>query len=276
MTTSVVTPELDQELESLVSAETDQTALTLQGVVSLTTIGQGDLTMYARITRAGLDAATNIKSLTAAFERIAADRYAHWQRATKLRAKKLAPFEEVKIKASRLIGAYDQEAERLRLAEEARLQREENERAQHEQEEQRKLAEAESLRLSQEQAIADAVELEAAGDTKGAEAVLNNPAPVPVYVPPVYAAPVILQKTTPKVAGKSSVANWSFSVKRSPKCRAVGIHEPAECSVCLELVPREYLILNTDLVGKLVRAQKDKFSVPGIDATPTPGARFRG
>lgn len=273
MTTATL-PEVDQELETLVTAETEQTALVLQGVVSLQKIL--DSPTYVRVVSAGTDAATNIKNLKAIFEPICAQRYARHKRATQLMAEKLAPFEAVKRKASELVGAYDQEQERIRQAEERRLQEIENERARKEQEEQRKLAEAEAQRIAQEQAIADALELEAIGDTKGAEAVLNNPAPVPVYVPPVYAAPVILQKTTPKVAGKSSMTTWTYRVKKSAKCRAYEPHKPEECSVCLEEVPREYLILNTDLVGRLVRAHKDKFSIPGIDAAPAGGARFKG
>jgi|SRR5579859_451669 len=277
MSTAVITdPDLDLELQSIVPEETESQALVLQSVVALEKIPAGDVTMYSRINRAGLDAATNIKNITALFDRIIPERYAHWKRATELRAKKLSVFEEVKRKASNLIGTYDQEAERARLAEEARLQAIENERARKEQEEQQRLAEAEAKRLSEEQALADAVALEAAGDTKGAEAVLNNPAPVPVYVPAVAATPVVVPKATPKIAGKSSVTTWAYRVKRSPKCKAVGVHDPEECSVCLEEVPRQYLILNKKDVGQIVRAMREKTSIPGIEVFPAGAARFRG
>lgn len=279
MATIVVSPEMDQELDSLVPAETSASALVLQGVVSMEKIPAGDNTMYLRVDSAGADAATNIKNLTALFDRIIPERYAHWKRATELRAKKLAPFEEVKAKASRLTGAYKQEAEKLRLAEESRLQAIENERARKEQEEQEKLARAEAKRIADEQAIADAVELEAAGDTKGADAVLNNPAPVPVYVPPVFAMPVILQKTTPKVAGRSDVAPWTFRVKVSPQCATKMGHDPRECSTCLADVPRDYLVLNTKYTGQMVKAMKDKFNetVPcAVEAYQDFGTRYKG
>lgn len=279
MATIVVSPEMDQELDSLVPTETSATALVLQGVVSMEKIPTGDSTMYLRVDSAGADAATNIKNLTALFDRIIPERYAHWKRATELRAKKLAPFEEVKAKASRLTGAYKQEAERLRLAEESRLQAIENERARKEQEEQTKLAQAEAKRISDEQAIADAEALQAAGDIKGAEAVLNNPVPVPVYVAPVFAAPIILQKTTPKVAGRSDVAPWTFRVKVCPQCVGKMNHEPRECSLCLDGVPREYLILNTKYTGQMVKALKDKFNatVPcGVEAYQDFGTRYKG
>jgi hypothetical protein len=279
MTVAVTTPELDQELETLVPEETTTMALVLQGVVSMDKIPTGDAATYLRVDSAGADAATNIKSLTALFERIIPERYAHWKRATELRAKKLAPFEEVKSKASKLTGAYKQEAERLRLAEESRLQAIENERIRKEQEEQQRLAEAEAQRISQENAVNDAIALEAAGDKKGAEAVLNNPAPVPIYVPQVMPSPVILQKTTPKVAGRSDVAPWTYRVKISPECQGKLGHEPKECSVCLADVPREYLVLNTKYTGQMVKAMKDKFNtvVPGgIEAYQDFGTRYKG
>lgn len=269
------TPAFDDEnLDSLISAETESTALMLQGVVSMEQITDG--TAYLRVVAAGTDAASNIKSIESLFKPITEQRYAHWKRATELRAEKLKPFELVKKKASLLVGSYDQAQEQLRLAEEARLQAEENARAVREQEEQRRLAEAEATRISIDQALTDAIELEAFGDHAGAEAVLNHPAPVPVYVPPVYAAPVILETTVPRVKGKSSVTEWGFRVKVSPKCHAPASHNPEECSVCLEEVPREYLVLNSKLVGQLVRAMKDKTSIPGIDVSPVAAARFKG
>ncbi len=276
MATTEVAPVIDAELESLVPPEIQSQALVLQNAVSLQSIPIGDTILYQRVNRAGLDAAGNIKSITAVFEQITADRYAHWQRATKLRAKMLLPFEEVKIKASRLVGSYDQEAERLRLAEEARLQREENERAQREQEEQRLLAEAEAKRIADEQAIADAIALDAAGDTKGAEAVLNHPAPVATYVPEIAPTPIIVQKSTPKVIGKATVTTWNWRVKKSPKCKAVGIHDTNTCSVCLEDVDRQYLVLNTALIGQLVRANREKTAITGIEVFPAAAARFKG
>ena len=268
------TATFDEDLDSLIPAETESTALLLQGVVSMEKITDG--TSYMRVVAAGTDAASNIKSIESLFKPITEQRYAHWKRATELRAEKLKPFETVKKKASLLVGAYDQAQEQLRRAEEARLQAEENARAAREQEEQRRLAEAEAARISIDQALADAIELEAFGDHAGAEAVLNNPVPVEVYVPPVYAAAVILEKSVPKVKGKSSVTEWTFRVKVSPKCHAPASHNPEECSICLEEVPREYLVLNSKMVGQLVRAMKDKTAIAGIVVAPVAAARFKG
>lgn len=273
-TATLPTSELDDEIQTLIPSETESTAIVLQGVVSMERIA--DSAAYVRIVSAGTDAATNIKSIKALFEPICAARFSRHKRATQLMAEKLKPFEEVKRRASQLIGAYDQEQERLRRAEETRLQREAEAESLRVAEEQRKLGEAEALRLSQERAIADALELEASGDHKGAEAVLNHPTPVPVYVPPVYVPPVVVQKTVPKVAGKSSVTNWEWRVRQSQKCHAPAAHKPEECSVCLEEVPRQYLILDTKTVGQLVRAMKDKTAIAGIEVYPASGARFKG
>lgn len=274
MTTTATTPELDEEIQSLVPAETESTALVLQGVVSMEKIA--DNASYIRVVSAGTDAATNMKSIEALFKPICEQRYIHWKRATELRGLKLQPFEAVKKRASELIGAYDQEQEKIRRAEEQRLQLEAEAEARRIANEQRLLAEAEAKRIAEEQALADAVVLEAAGDTKGAEAVLNNPAPVPVYIPPVFVPPVIVQKTIPKTPGKSSVTNWAWRVKQSQKCHAPAPHKPEECSTCLEEVPRQYLILNTQMIGQLVRAMKDKTAISGIEVYPAGGARFKG
>ena len=114
----------DEDLDSLIPASTESTALLLQGVVSMEKIA--DSIEYTRGVTAGTDAATNIKSIESLFKPITEQRYAHWKRATELRAEKLKPFEAVKKKASLLVGAYDQAQETVRRAEEARLQAEEN------------------------------------------------------------------------------------------------------------------------------------------------------
>jgi hypothetical protein len=151
------------------------------------------------------------------------------------------PLERVKKHLSLQIGSFDQEQERLRRIEEARLQAEA-----------RKLAEEEAKKAAEEQAIADALLLESAGDSTGAEAVLNNPMPQPVYVPPV-----ILQRETVKTAGVSSAQTWKFVIENP------------------DLIPREYLVPDSVKIGQIVRAMKDKTNIPGIKAYPEGGARFR-
>lgn len=153
----------------------------------------------------------------------------------------LKPLEEAKRYLSSQIGGYDQQQERLRRAEETRLQ-----------DEARKVAEAESQRLATEQAISDAIALEAAGDKKGADAVLANPAPVPVFVPPV-----IVPSSVQKSAGVSGTQLWKFRITNP------------------DLIPREYLVPDEKAIGQVVRGLKDKTKIPGIEVYPEGAARFR-
>lgn len=150
------------------------------------------------------------------------------------------PLVRVKAYLSQAIGRFDQEQEKARQAEEARIQRELREKA-----------EADAKAAADEQALRDAVELEAAGDTKGAEAVLNNPVPMPVYVPPV-----VLQSEKVKVAGVSSQQTWKF--------RITNVNE----------IPREYMMPDEKVIGQIGRALKEKAKIPGIEFYPDGGARF--
>ncbi len=149
------------------------------------------------------------------------------------------PLKAAKAYLSNQIGGFDQRMETERRREEARLQ-----------EEARKAAEAIAKRAADEQAIQDAIELEAAGDTKGATAVLNNPVPQPVFVPPV-----IIPRQVPK-SGVSGSQIWRFRIVDATK------------------IPREYLIPDEKLLGQLARAMKDKCTIPGIEVYLEGGARF--
>lgn len=150
------------------------------------------------------------------------------------------PLTRVKGQLSLAIGNFDQEQERARRAEEERIRKELQAQA-----------EADAKAAAEAQAIEDAVALEAAGDTKGAEAVLNNPVPQPVYVPPV-----ILQRETVKTAGVASQQTWKFRITN------------------VDLIPREYLIPDEKTIGQIGRALKEKAKIPGVEFYPEGGARF--
>lgn len=153
----------------------------------------------------------------------------------------LEPLEGAKRYLSGQIGAFDRRMEEERRAEEARLQEEERQRA---------LQEASAL--SQERAIEDAIQLESDGDPAAAEAVLANPAPVPLRM-----HSVIVQKQVPKTEGVSGALNWKFRI------------------VDESLIPRKYLIVDEKTIGGVVRAEKGKTEIPGIEVYPESGARFR-
>jgi hypothetical protein len=148
----------------------------------------------------------------------------------------LNPILEAKKYLSRQIGSFDADQERLRREEEARLQRLADEQAA-----------AEAKRIADEQAIADAIQLEAEGDKAGAEAVLNNPMPVPVI-----STPVILERQTPK-----PLERWTFRITDD------------------SLIPREYLVPDEKAIAKIVSAMKGKTNIPGIQAYPDNGTRFK-
>lgn len=151
------------------------------------------------------------------------------------------PLEQAKKYLSSQIGTFDAEQERIHREEEARLQRE---------------ADAEAERLAnlqaQDQAIEDAIELEAEGDTAAAEAVLNNPVPVVAQ-----AAPVIVERQMPKVAGVSKSSIWKFR-----------IDNPDE-------VPRLLCIPDEKAIGNIVKALRGKTKIPGVTVFEDHGARFR-
>lgn len=154
----------------------------------------------------------------------------------------LNPLAEMKRHLSVQIGSFDQAEERRRKVEEERLQ-----------EEARKAAQVEADRLAQETAIADAIALEAEGDKAGADAVLNNPKPQPVYV-----QPVVVARTTPKTAGVSGREKWTYRITD------------------FAALPDDFKMVNDVELGQVVRAMKSKTKIPGVEVFPERGASFRG
>ena len=133
------------------------------------------------------------------------------------------------------IGGYVLEEQRLaRQAEEA-LRRAESERAQ--------LArETESI----EQALTDAIALEAQGNIDAAEAILANPALAPLR----YAAAASVAQRTASVPGVTTRTDWDFRV----------INEA--------MIPREYLAINEPAIRYLGKATKGKATIPGVEFFP--------
>lgn len=151
------------------------------------------------------------------------------------------PLEEAKKHLSGEIGKYDQRMERERQAEERRLQVE-----------LQRQADEDARKLAEEQALEDCYALESEGDQVGADAVLANPAPVAVFVPPV-----VLPSAVAKAKGVSSTQVWKFKITDA------------------SLIPREYLMVNEQALGQVVRALKDKACISGVQVYPESSARFR-
>lgn len=110
---------------------------------------------------------------------------------------------------------------------------------------------AEALRKQQEaEALLEAERLQAAGDSMGAESVIEQAISAP---PP----PVIMQSTVPQVVGKSSRESWKFRITNEA------------------LIPREYLMVDEQKLSAVVRAMKGKTKIPGIEAYPETVVAFR-
>ncbi|MGR3221353.1 MAG: hypothetical protein ACUZ8H_16275 [Candidatus Anammoxibacter sp.] len=93
---------------------------------------------------------------------------------------------------------------------------------------------------AEERQLAEAVELEKAGHKEEAVAVLEEETFTPVPV---------VQKATPKLDGTTFVTTYGWE------------------TIDESLIPKKYWILDTVIIGKEVRAFKEKTDIPGIRIT---------
>ena len=139
------------------------------------------------------------------------------------------------------LSAWAAEKERIRAEAERKL-REEAEAAAAEA---TRLAREEALHKAEEQRLAEAEAAEKAGDTERAEELLDAPievAPVPEAVPLIV--PTI---EVAKVEGAGAMVEvWHFEVE-----------SPSD-------LPREYLIVDTKAIGRVVTALKGRTKIPGV------------
>jgi hypothetical protein len=136
--------------------------------------------------------------------------------------KYLKPVETAYKAVGGKMGAWSAEQERKRREQEAALR-----------EQERKRAEEEQLR--------QAAELEEAGHTEAAEALIEAPvAPAPVHV----------ATAVPKVSGVTQTVHWKFRI------------------VNAALIPREYLIPDEKAIGARVRTLKKDANIPGVEPYP--------
>jgi len=162
------------------------------------------------------------KQIDAAFDPIIKKAHEAHKEAVSQKKRADAPLVEAENILKPQIGAYLAEKERQRREEEERLR-----------EEARKQEEEERLRA--------AIAAEQAGQKEVAEEIMETPFVV---------APVVVPKTTPKVAGISTRQNWKFRI------------------VSEKLIPREYLAPDMVKIGGVVRALKDKANIPGVEVFP--------
>lgn len=138
---------------------------------------------------------------------------------------------ESSIKRSMI--AYDQEQERIRREEEARIR----EAQRKEQERLRKLAEENARKAAEARESgneAKAVQYEARAEEQITRAETTPTA-------------VVLADARPKVAGISTIEIWHARVT-----------DPAQ-------IPREYMIPNLDMLGRIAKNTKGTIAIPGVE-----------
>ncbi len=150
----------------------------------------------------------------------------------KERADAEAPLADAERIVKSALVTFDQEQERIRRAEAARLQ--------------------EQMRLQEEERrLTEAVELEAAGETAEAEALIA----APVFVPTVAVAP-----STPKVTGISYRETWSANVTDlGALVKYVAAH-PQFAGL---------LLANMPSLNAQARSLKAQMQIPGVEAVCT-------
>lgn len=95
----------------------------------------------------------------------------------------------------------------------------------------------------EERKLQEAIQAELEGNHEAAEKIIQEP---------VQVAPVVVPKATPKmVGGPVYQTRWKFEITDAEK------------------VPREYLMIDEQKIGKIVTALKDKTNIPGIRAFST-------
>lgn len=175
------------------------------------------------------------KQVTAFFEPMKTTAHAAHKAVCDRENETLKPLLNAQKELSKKLVAFEAQVEADRRAEQERLRVEAKATAE-------RLAREESERL----ALEDAVALDEAGDTVAAEAVLANPTPiVPRYVP----APIVPSPLT-RVAGAVGKETW--------KARVVNIN----------LVPREWLMVDEAALNKHAANRKQMAVVPGVEFYP--------
>jgi len=172
------------------------------------------------------------------------------------KAKIYNPLKEVYVFVKSAMSKWDDEQTRIRLAEQRRLE----EIARKEEDERRRI---ELERLEAERKIEEARLLvaaeaaQAAGDKQQSEDMIAaaiaatetaRQDAAAVNAEPVYVAPVVIPKTTPKLAGGPVYRTiWKFRITDAAK------------------IPRQYLVPDEVKIGQIVRALKRESNIPGIE-----------
>ena len=142
------------------------------------------------------------------------------------------PLKEAELSVKKKIGQFVLEQQETSRQEEARQRALSREQAQRRAEQE-----------AHEQALQAAIELEQAGQSSDAEAVLNFPAPVaPRYVAPAPVAPAVA-----RTSGVTTRAVWKHRIVDESR------------------IPREYLVVNEKAIAEVVKRTGGKVQIPGVE-----------
>lgn len=107
----------------------------------------------------------------------------------------------------------------------------------------RERAEREAAAATIDQAIDQAIDLEARGNTKAAEAVLASPAPAPVR----YQAPAPTQANVAATKGVSTRTSWDYRITD------------------FNAIPREYLLINETAIKNAGKSTQGRIRIAGVE-----------
>lgn len=112
--------------------------------------------------------------------------------------------------------------------------------------EQRRIAEVQAQAASVDQAIDQAIDLEARGNPEAAAAVLASPAPVA----PAYIAPAAVQPNIATTRGVTTRQDWDFRITD------------------FNLIPREYLLINETAIRSAGKNTQGRVKIAGVEFFP--------
>jgi len=172
----------------------------------------------------------------------------------------------VQKQVKQLMSNYDAEQERIRKAEEDRLRKIEEDRLAEERRKEQERLEAER-KAEEDRLLAEAVAAEERGDKETAELLTNaamesneqiKEVAAAIAQEPIYVPPVVVQKTTPKMAGGPVYREvWAAEITDiKALCMAVATGKAsAEC------VTGNMVVLN-----RMAVALKGTMNIPGVKA----------
>lgn len=170
-----------------------------------------------------------IKEVKETFDPICDAAHKAHKQAVEKRSKYLDPLTSAQKSVKQLMSAYDAQQEAIRLAEQRRLE---------------EIARKEA----EERALMDAIAAEEEAQRNGATKEEAQQESAAIISQPVYVAPVVLQKETPRVAGLSFRTIWKARV----------VNEA--------LIPRQFMAVDMVKVNGVVRSLKGQHGIPGIEA----------